>query len=462
MRTSIFIPFLAAAAFVAGPAARQQPPPPASQQPPPPPQQPSEIETRISGDPGVPPRLAVPDFIAITKDKETVEIARLVSQVLWDDLNFEREFSFIPHDVIATVPAATGFNDIAFDRWRELNADGVLVGTVEKQAGGVKVAMKLFNVRTRQQAFAKEYTSANGRLIAHTISDEVHESQRALHGIARTKLTFSSDRDGERMTGTVEKREVKEIYIADYDGENQRRVTVNRTLNITPRWSPDGRSIAYTSYRRGPPQVFISNIFQGTLEETTKGDRAGQNWLPAWSPDGQRLAFGSTRDGGTSQLYVINRDGSGLRRLTNDRWVNTTPTWSPSGNQIAFVSDRTGSPQIYVMNADGVGGAQRLSASEGYADKPSWSPPPFNEIAYTARTGPGNDIKIIDMATRVVRQLTFGEGTNESPAWAANGRHLAFMSTRSGKEQIFTIDRMGQHLKQITKTGNNQQPDWSR
>jgi len=66
------------------------------------------------------------------------------------------------------------------------------------------------------------------------------------------------------------------------------------------------------------------------------------------------------------------------------------------------------------------------------------------------------------MATRVVRQLTFGEGTNESPAWAANGRHLAFMSTRSGKEQIFTIDRMGQHLKQITKTGNNQQPDWSR
>jgi len=69
---------------------------------------------------------------------------------------------------------------------------------------------------------------------------------------------------------------------------------------------------------------------------------------------------------------------------------------------------------------------------------------------------------LVDMPTRAVRQLTFGEGTNESPAWASNGRHLAFMSTRSGKEQIFTIDRMGQHLKQITKTGNNQQPDWSR
>jgi TolB protein len=103
-----------------------------------------------------------------------------------------------------------------------------------------------------------------------------------------------------------------------------------------------------------------------------------------------------------------------------------------------------------------------VTTSESYADRPAWSPAPFNEIAYTARTGPGNDIKIIDMVTRQVRQLTFGEGTNESPTWAANGRHLAFMSTRSGNSQIFTISRTGQNLKQITRVGNNAQPDWSK
>jgi TolB protein len=126
------------------------------------------------------------------------------------------------------------------------------------------------------------------------------------------------------------------------------------------------------------------------------------------------------------------------------------------------VSDRTGSPQIYYMNADGLGQPTRVTTSEGYADRPAWSPAPYNEIAYTARTGPGNDIKVVDMVSRQVRQLTFGEGTNESPSWAANGRHLAFMSTRSGKSQIFTISRTGQDLKQITRNGNNTQPDWSK
>lgn len=436
-----------------------QPPPPS-----PPPQQPTDVATTISGEGGAAPRLAVPEFIALSKDSETVAIAKKIGEVLFDDLIFEREFALIPKDVNATIPTPTSLADVPFDRWRELNADGLVVGTVEKTPTGIKVDARLFNVRLRQQAFGREYTGsgANPRLYAHQIADELHQTQRGLRGVARTRLTFNSDRDGERMSGTVENRGVKEIYISDYDGERQTRVTVGKTLNINSSWSPDGRSIAYTSYRRGGGQIFISNIFAGTLEELTKGDKVGENWLPSWSPDGTHICFSSTRGGGAAQLYIMNRDGSNVRRLTNDKWINITPTWSPIGNQIAFVSDRTGAPQIYTMNADGLGQPQRISASESYADRPTWSPAPYNEIAYTGRTGPGNDIKVIDMATRQVRQLTFGEGTNESPTWSANGRHLAFMSTRSGKYHIFTMARDGKNLRQITRAGNNFQPDWSK
>jgi TolB protein len=450
---------VALAGCVASPYAQQPPQPPAT--PAQPQQQPSEVETRITGDPGSQPRFAVPEFIALTKDTESVAIAKTISQVLFDDLNFEREFSLIPRDVYSTIPAATSFADVPFDRWRELNADGLVVGTVQKTGTGLKVELRVFNVRTRQSAFGREYSgsTANPRLYAHQISDELHKSQRGLTGVARTKLVFDSDRDGERMGGTVENRGVKELYIADYDGENQRRVTVSKTLNINPAWSPDGRSIAYTSYRRGGGQIFVSHIFQALLDELTKGEKVGENWLPAWSPDGSRLCFTSTRDG-NSEIYVMNRDGSNVRRLTRHPGIDISPTWSPPGTQIAFVSDRGGDPHIYIMDADGSGSPTLLTRE--YSDRPTWSPAPYNEIAYSARTGPGNDIKVIDLASRQVRQLTFGEGTNESPTWSANGRHVAFMSTRAGKSQIFTIARDGKNVRQLTRTGNNQQPNWSK
>ena len=434
---------------------------PHAQQPsqPPPTQQPTELATTISGEGGSAPRLAVPEFIALSSDAETVATAKTISQVLWDDLNFEREFSFIPRDVYSSIPKATGFADIAFDRWRELNADGLIVGTVQKVSAGFHVEMKLYNVRTRQSVYPRQYDGANARLFAHTMSDEIHKSQRALTGVARTKLTFDSDRDGERMSGTVQNRSIKEIYISDYDGENQKRVTVGKTLNIAPRWSPDGRSIAYTSYRRGGANLFISNIFTGILDEVTKGDKVGENWLPAWSPDGTRLAFSSTRDG-NPEIYVVNRDGSGLRRLTNNPSIDITPTWSPSGTQIAFTSDRSGTPQIYVVGADGLNLSKKTS--ESYCDRPTWSPAPFNELAFASRSGPGFDIKVLDLSTGAVKALTFGEGTNESPAFSPNGRHIVFTSTRSGKAQVFTMARDGKNVRQMTRTGNNEKPDWSK
>lgn len=422
-------------------------------------QQPSSVELRLTGDPGTPPRLAVPDLLALTADRETQEAARSVSEVLWDDLNFEREFALIPRDTYKSIPAAGSIDAVPFDRWRELGADGVIIGTVQKTATGIRFEMRLYNVRARQSAFGQEYTgaAANPRIYAHTMADDLHESQRGLRGVARTKLTFASDRNREPVLNTVEKRDVKEIYISDYDGANARRITINRNLNITPSWSPDGRSIAYTSYRTGAMDILISNIFAGTMESPTKG--AGQNWLPVFSPDGSRIAFTSSRDG-NSEIYIMNRDGSNLMRLTNSPAIDSTPTWSPTGTQIAFTSERRGQPQIFTVNVDGTG--LRQISFESYADRPTWSPAPYNEIAFTARTGPGHDIKILGIASGETRQITFGEGTNESPAWAPNGRHLAFSSTRAGRTQIFTVDRDGRNLRQLTRDGNNTTPNWSQ
>ena len=126
----------------------------------------------------------------------------------------------------------------------------------------------------------------------------------------------------------------------------------------------------------------------------------------------------------------MNRDGSGLRRVTNSPAIDVTPTWSPTGQQIAFVSDRTGPPQIYVVNIDGTG--LKKITNETACDRPTWSPAPFNEIAYTSQSGGGHDIRVYEFATGQTRTITDGTGSNESPAFSPNGRHIAFSSDRSG------------------------------
>ena len=450
-------PLILVLGFLASPA---HPPqiPPVSQQPPP--AQQSEVTLIIGDSIGTPPRFAVPDFIASSDDPETIELARTLAQVLWDDLEFEREFYMIPRDIYETIPPATSMLDVPFDRWRAVGADGVVVGSVQKMGDMVQVRVRLFNSRGQEVGFRRAYTGSakNPRLYAHTIADEIHQNQRGLRGVARTKLTFASDRNGERIIGAVDNRTIKEVFFSDYDGGNPRRVTVNRSLNITPAWSVDGRAIAYTSYRRGFSDIFVSFIYEGRLERPGAGSADQQNWLPAWSPDGTQLAFTSNRDG-NPELYLMISDGGDLRRLTYNPAIDTSPTWSPTGTQLAFTSDRSGRPQIYVIGVDGTG--IRRMTFESYCDRPTWSRAPFNEIAYSSRTGPGHDIKILEIATGVIRQLTFGLGTNESPTFAPNGRHLAFTSNRTGEKQIFTIARDGRNLRRVTRIGNNEMSNWS-
>jgi TolB protein len=449
---------LSVVAIAAVPDTQQQPPST-------PPDQAREGSSIISSAGGGRPKLAVPDFLAATPDAESKTIAATIGQVLWSDIDFEREYYMVPRDTYASIPVPASVDAVPFDRWRELGADGVVIGAVRKTATGVTVQVKLYNVAGQSAAFSKEYsgTAANPRIFAHTISDEIHKQQRNLNGVARTKLTFSSDRDGERMKGTVYDRRIKEIYIADYDGANPRRITVNRSLNINPVWSSDGKAIAYTSYRRQNfPDIYVQRIYEGTPPESpAHGTDRIHNFLPAWSPDGTKIAFMTNRDG-NQEIYVMDANGSNPRRITRHPGIDATPTWSPAGNQIAFTSDRSGSPQIYIVDSDGLGQPQRITTDESWADRATWSPAPFNEIAYAARSGPGFDIKIYDVAARTTRTITNGEGSNESPAFSPTGRHIAFASTRLGNQQIFVVGRDGNGVKQVTKEGNNFTPNWSR
>jgi TolB protein len=424
-----------------------------------------QVRTIISGG-GGPPKIAVPEFIPLSNDAEVVSAAKTIGDVLWDDIAYEKEFYMLPRDILKTVPRPATADQVAIDRWKELGADGVIVGTVRKTGEGILVEARLLKVADGTMALGKQYSGSvktvadGGRVYAHSFADEIHKTQRNLRGVAMTKLAFASDRDGGRMKGPVGDRDVSNIYQADYDGANQRRLTITRSLDLAPVWEPNGASILYFSYRTGYPDLVLQSLKDGRPPQfPARGNPQNQNFLPAWSHDGTKIAFMSNRDG-NPEIYVMNRDGSGLRRITNHPMADATPTWSPSGNQLAFTSDRSGSPQVYVVNLDGTG-LVRISDTS-YCDRATWSPPPLNEIAYASRNGPGYEIRIFDFGTRTSRSITDGIGSNESPAFSPNGRHIAFVSDRTGRQQIYTIARDGTDLKQMTKDGANKYPSWSQ
>jgi len=399
-------------------------------------------------------RFAIPDCIPRKGDEASREVCRTVTQVLRADLQFENLFKFVPQSLMSAIPAmdpeAPNFTD-----WKGVGAGVLVVSRAQVTGGEATVEVRVHAVETGQAMLTKRYSGRtdNPRVFAHLASDDIMTLTQ-YRGVARSKIAFVSDRDA------VPGRKTKEIYIMDYDGYNPRRVTVNRSLNILPNWSPDGRALAYVSYRRGNPDIFVASIYEGRSADLT-GDKGGGAFAPSISPDGKRVTFASSR-AGNMDIWLAGIDGSSPRRLTASGSLDTAPTWSPTGQEIAFTSDRSGSPQIYVMDTEGLN-VRRLTTFGNWNDAPSWNPSKqFGEIAYTARLESGGfDIAVVDIASRQVRQLTQGRGSCEYPSWAPSGRHLTFACGRGGKWQIAVADRLGQTITMLPAgPGKNEQPDW--
>ncbi|RPJ86842.1 MAG: hypothetical protein EHM18_04170, partial [Acidobacteria bacterium] len=313
-------------------------------------------------------RLAVADFQSkATATAETDSALKVFNDVLWKDLDFSAFFemkskSFYPNKPIR-VPL-----DVNFDDWQSsvVNADFLVFGNVQLAGSGAVVEAYLYDVKTQQQVLGKRFTAASTTLIrnvAHNFADEVvfQLSAATSRGVARTQIAFSSEKGGS-----------KEVQIVDYDGANPRTVTANGGLNKFPEWSPDNARLAFATRLPNSPrwEIWVQEVSGGRRVLSTPSSYASS---PAISPDGQRVAFSSRSPEATdSDIYLANVDGGGMRNLTNHQGIDTSPCWSPTGQQIAFISDRSGGPQVWVMDADG-SNVRRLVTEGGHCDSPDWS-----------------------------------------------------------------------------------------
>ncbi len=286
------------------------------------------------------------------------------------------------------------------------------------------------------------------RAMVHRLADELVFHYTGEQGIARSRIAFVSAREG-----------AKELFVMDYDGYQPRQVTFDASLNLAPSWSPDKRHLAFTSYRDGGDPK-IEELDLTTSRRRTLVAFPGLNITPEWAPGGEELAFATTKDG-NAEIYKVDKDGRRFERLTDHRAADLAPTWSPIGRELAFTSDRGGTPQIYVMGADGTN-VRRLTFEGSYNTAAAWSPK-GNWIAYVCRDDRSRlKICLITPDGQQWRRLTTGPGNDESPSWAADGRHVAFSSTRNGKRDIYIVTTDGTDLERLTSNGSfNDDPAWS-
>ena len=232
------------------------------------------------------------------------------------------------------------------------------------------------------------------------------------------------------------------------------------SLSREPAWSPDGRRITFATERDGDSEIYVMNADgSGVTRLTDNGIRDGE---PTWSPDGRRIAFASERDGGP-EIYVMNADGSDVVRLTDNSALDRSPAWSPDGRRIAFVSENSSfTANIYVMNADGSKVA-RLTESEAGAADPAWSPD-GRKIAFASQGEESLNIYVMNADGSDIARLSDNADANDwdrYPEWSPDGRHIAFASKRDGVVGIYKMSVDGSGLARLTDNAGDYDPAWS-
>ncbi len=404
-------------------------------------------------------RLAIPDFKPATSDPQTVPLLKTFNDTFWDDLDNSGVVELVSKSFYPLQTPGQPM-EVTFAAWNTPppNAAMLAFGNLGVANGKLTVLGWLYDVKNTgsPQVLGKQYTDVasddGARAIAHKFADDIiFRLGGGIPGIAETKIYFVSDRSGQ-----------KEIWVMDYDGANQRQLTHQNSISLSPRISPDGTRLAFSSLTKTGWDILM---FSTDLDRLVTFPRfGGTNLSPSWSPDASKLAFSSSRSG-DSEIYLCDPNGGNLRRMTANQGPDVSPAWNrKTGAQIAFVSGRTGLPQIYTMEADGTN--QQRMTDQGYAVSPNWSPNgQFLALAWIRQYGPGepgsSDIYLMDIASRQWVQLTHDGGHNDFPYWSPDGRHIVFQSSRSGREEIWMMLADGTKLHQLTFTGRNTQPNWS-
>lgn len=404
-----------------------------------------DIRVQItSGLPLIP--VAIPDFKMESTIADASQVKKEIYEVLCNDLDYSRVFKVVPKEHYSYIQAFDP-NKIRFKDWASIQSDILLVGEMEVAAGDrIVFSIRVYDVKSEKFMFGRNFGGKKEftRMIAHRAADELMK-YFGEKPIFNTKVAFVSTRDKNN-----------EIYMMDYDGQRERRITYNTDIDVLPSWSADNEKVLYTTYRHNNPDLFMFYLYTGKTEMISVG---GANYAADWSLENDTVVFTSTKSG-NAEIYTKDLKNGKEKRLTFNPAIDTTASWSPNGQEIVFTSQRSGTPQIYIMDKEGTN-VRRITHDGNYHDSPAWSPD-GTRIVFVSRIEGNFDIFVYNLKDNTMTKLTEAQGRNENPTWSPDGRHIIFASNRTGSSQLFSMDYDGANVKQLTSSGENKMPKWQK
>lgn len=340
--------------------------------------------------------------------------------------------------------------DLVRSGWFTLTPAGrgelVLQGQCAESGGSINAGIFVLHATTRQSYLGKNYPApaADARRLAHRAADDIIFAVTGRKGLNAGRLVIVGNRTKK-----------KELYLCDADGGGLVQLTQDRSISLAPRWSPDGKTIVYTSYLRGFPDVYSIDVGSGSRRVVA--NFPGLNTGGAVSPGGREMALILSRTG-NPELFV--KGGAGLTKLTaTTHAAEASPAWSPDGSRIVYVSDQAGTPQLYLISRSG-GRPQRLTSRGSENVAPDWGANGW--IAFSSKLGGRYQICIMNPDTQEIRQLTADGADYEDPSWAPDGRHIACARTAGYRSSIYLVDTMGDPpIPLLDASGDWFSPSWA-